>query len=189
MAASYGQIPEEIENEEEEEEEDVTIRGDLMTHHGIVREEEYSLAEESQQQMTESEFFDEKTNRDEKNKIYLMPKQVAPQKDREEQRRCSREEQIIQHTKPSYVDRNLELKHLEGKNQGNLKNSLLSSNVHDNTLYDLDKDTVYSFFAEESDIIPRRGIQNRQNMRDGQTSFIASHSPKDPNSKRRRTPA
>ena len=40
-----------------------------------------------------------------------------------------------------------------------MKNSLLSSNVQDNTLYDLDKDTVYSFFAEESEIIPRNKRQ------------------------------
>ena len=69
-----------------------------------------------------------------------------------------------------------------------MKNSLLSSAVQDNTLYDLDKDTVYSFFAEESEIRPRAkqqlfaGKEKRKSRKDKQdeeeTSFIASQSPK-----------
>lgn len=54
-----------------------------------------------------------------------------------------------------------------GMPRGTLKNSLLSSNVHDNTLYDLDKDTVYSFFAEESEIRPRGVARNKGAIPDG----------------------
>lgn len=61
----------------------------------------------------------------------------------------------------------LEVKHLESGATRRLKNSLLSSNTQGgdaNTLYgdeydiegdDADKDTVYSFFAEESEIMPK----------------------------------
>ena len=65
---------------------------------------------------------------------------------------------------------------------------MLSSGVQDNTLYDLDKDTVYSFFAEESEIMPRpnqrkkeRADRKAMNIIDGKTSFIASRSPKEYN--------
>ena len=53
-------------------------------------------------------------------------------------------------------------------------------------MYDLEKDTVYSFFAEESEIRPNRHRNQGQRQErgrigdlDGQTSFIASHSPKE----------
>ena len=67
-------------------------------------------------------------------------------------------------------DKHLEVEHLEsnrakGRHTAtgrDLKNSLLSSGVQDNTLYDLDKDTVYSFFAEESEIMPRPNQRQRE---------------------------
>ena len=100
------------------------------------------------------------------------------------------------------------MKHLESNESETdrsriLKNSLLSSNAQESNLNDFDKDTVYSFFAEESEIIPRR--QKRAGQRDHernnrhnfakktntvdeeQTSFIASQSPKEYKRKKPRT--
>ena len=128
--------------------------------------------------MTESEILDDRL--DQTDKVFLMPMQVKGQYPQQNK------------------TQNLEVKHLESdvsESQGRiLKNSLLSSNAQESNLNDFDKDTVYSFFAEESEIIPRRQKRaghrdlernNRQNQAkktnvdEEQTSFIASQSPKD----------
>lgn len=98
--------------------------------------------------MTESEILDDRL--DQTDKVFLMPMQFKGQ-----------------NPQPNKTQ-NLEVKHLESdvsESRGRiLKNSLLSSNAQESNLNDFDKDTVYSFFAEESEIIPRR--QKRGGQRD-----------------------
>ena len=172
-----------MENEEEQEQEEVTV--DERHHNNLTERDDGEYEEEdtqvvqdsARQQMTESEIKDERLGN--VDKVYLMPKQVQNNNYMLEQSTSSHMKMAETH------DKNLEIKHLESNKKyvkgRDLKNSLLSSNMEDNTLYDLDKDTVYSFFAEESEIRPRaqrRGKSGRT-IDDVQASFIASRSPKE----------
>ena len=120
MAASYGQIPEAIENEEDDDGTGVM---------GTARQQEAEdsvVHHQESNQMTESEFDDDPSsnhNQPDEAKVFLLPKQV-----KNEQRSTSHEEhqQIRAGVQKDY----LQMKHLEQRRQGaTLKNSLLSSAV------------------------------------------------------------
>ena len=130
--------------------------------------------------MTESEFLEDKT----RGKVFLMPKQLTKAESRPQNCHIfdeSREAQGAVELTALEKRKALEIRHLESKV---MKNSLLSSDLQENLLQELDKDTVYSYFAEESEIRPRpkrssRRWRDDEKKIEGQTSFIASRSPKE----------